>query len=237
MRCGAHSIAPGSPCGRPDDGRTAGRTVTVRPFGDRAFLIELEQRRDPALIARSRAIADAWESRDLGPAVPAYASVVVRFDPERTPYADALGVATELLEAGIDPVETASGSFLEVETRYDGPDLEETAERSGLDVDALVALHAATTYTAWFLGFLPGFAYLGPLDPRIVAPRRASPRARVPAGTIAIADGQSAIYPTDSPGGWQLIGSADPSALALFDPTRDPPTRIRAGDRIRFVPR
>ena len=208
--------------------------MSVRPFGDRAFLIELEQRRDPALVARSRAIADAWEARGLGPAVPAYASTVVRFDPARTSYADARRAAETIAAESLTLPDPAPGALVEVPARYDGPDLAETAARSGLDVAALVALHAADTYTAWFLGFMPGFAYLGPLDPRIVAPRRASPRSRVPAGAIAIADGQTAIYPADSPGGWQLIGSTD---LRLFDPARDPIARIRAGDRVRFVPR
>lgn len=208
--------------------------MSVRPFGDRAFLIELEQRRDPALVARSRAIADAWEARGLGPAVPAYASAVVRFDPARTSYADARRAAETIAAESLTLPDPAPGALVEVPARYDGPDLAETAARSGLDVAALVALHAAGTYTAWFLGFMPGFAYLGPLDPRIVAPRRASPRSRVPAGAIAIADGQTAIYPADSPGGWQLIGSTD---LRLFDPARDPIARIRAGDRVRFVPR
>lgn len=216
----------------PDDpgGPTA---VSIRPFGDRAFLLELEQRRDPGLVARSRALADAWEARGLGPAIPAYASVVVHFDPGRIPYADARGVAEELVHAVAVPPATAPGSIIVVPVRYDGPDLAETAERSDLSVDELIALHAATTYTAWFLGFMPGFAYLGPLDPRIVAPRRPSPRSRVPAGAVAVADGQTAIYPAVSPGGWQLIGSTD---VRPFDPAGDPPARIRAGGRVRFVP-
>lgn len=208
--------------------------MTVRPFGDRAFLIELEQRRDPALVARSRAIADAWEARGLGPAVPAYASAVVRFDPERTSYADALRAAETIAIESVALPEASPGAVIDVPARYDGPDLAETAARSGLDPAELIALHAAGSYTAWFLGFMPGFAYLGPLDARIIAPRRAAPRSSVPAGTIAIADGQTAIYPADSPGGWQLIGSTD---LRLFDPAGDPAARIRAGDRIRFVPR
>jgi len=207
--------------------------VSVRPFGDRAFLIELEQRRDPALVARSRAIADAWEARGLGPAVPAYASTLVRFDPARTSYADARGVA-ETLAADLSVLpEPAPGPIVLVPVRYDGPDLVLTAARSGVAVDTLIALHAAATYTAWFVGFLPGFAYLGPLDPRIVAPRRPSPRPRVPAGAVAVADGQTAIYPADSPGGWQLIGSTD---LRCFDPSRDRAALIQAGDRVRFVP-
>lgn len=207
--------------------------MTVRPFGDRAFLIELEQRRDPALVARSRAVADAWEARGLGPAVPAYASAVVRFDPARTPYADALLAAETIAAESVALPEVARGALIEIPAHYDGPDLAETAARSGLEVAALIALHAAGTYTAWFLGFMPGFAYLGPLDPRIVAPRRPSPRSRVPAGAVAVADGQTAIYPAESPGGWQLIGSTD---VRPFDPAGDPPARIRAGDRVRFVP-
>jgi len=207
--------------------------VSVRPFGDRAFLIELEQRRDPALVARSRALADAWEARGLGPAVPAYASAVVSFDPARTPYLEAQRAAELLDSEAIALPEPPAGALIVVPVRYDGPDLAETAARSGLAVDALVALHTAGTYTAWFLGFMPGFAYLGPLDPRITAPRRSSPRSRVPAGAVAVADGQTAIYPADSPGGWQLIGSTD---LRPFDPHGDPPSGIRAGDRVRFVP-
>lgn len=207
--------------------------MSVRPFGDRAFLIELEQRRDPELVARSRAIADAWEARGFGTAIPAYASAVVSFDPARTPYLEALRAAEALDREPIALPDPASGALVLVPVRYDGPDLAETAARSGLAIDALIALHTAGTYTAWFLGFMPGFAYLGPLDPRIIAPRRSSPRSRVPAGSVAVADGQTAVYPADSPGGWQLIGSTD---LRPFDADGDPVSRIRAGDRVRFVP-
>ena len=103
-----------------------------------------------------------------------------------------------------------------------------------VSVDQLVALHAGREYTAYFLGFLPGFAYCGRLDPRIVAPRLARPRERVPAGSVAVADGQTAVYPLTSPGGWRLIGRTD---IAMFDAGAAEPVRIRAGDRLRFVPR
>ena len=95
-----------------------------------------------------------------------------------------------------------------------------------------VALHSGRTYRAFFLGFLPGFAYCGVLDPRIVAPRLVRPRERVPAGSVAIADGQTSVYPFDSPGGWRLIGRTD---ARVFDSTREPPALIRPGDRVRFV--
>ena len=89
-------------------------------------------------------------------------------------------------------------------------------------------------YTAIFLGFLPGFAYCGRLDPRIVAPRLERPREKVSAGAVAVADGQTAVYPFASPGGWRLIGSTD---VPMFDPKAAEPSRLRAGDRVRFVPR
>jgi len=126
------------------------------------------------------------------------------------------------------------GRDVEIPTHYDGPDLRETAERSRLTVDELVALHSGRVYRAFFLGFLPGFAYCGVLDPRIVAPRLVRPRERVPAGSVAIADGQTSIYPFDSPGGWRLIGRTD---VRVFDATREPPAFIRPGDRVRFVAR
>jgi KipI family sensor histidine kinase inhibitor len=131
-------------------------------------------------------------------------------------------------------VETEGGRVVEIPTRYDGPDLVDTAECSKVSVDDLIRLHTGREYRAFFLGFLPGFAYCGPLDPRIVAPRLSRPRERVPRGSVAIADGQTSVYPFESPGGWRLIGHTDAS---VFDSTRDPPVLIRAGDRVRFVAR
>jgi len=181
--------------------------------------------------ARARALADAWESQGRGPAVPTYASVVVRFDPLRLAPADAEREVMRLAQAHGHAVKEG-GRLVEIPTHYDGPDLLETAERSRLSVEELVALHTGREYRAFFVGFLPGFAYCGVLDPRIVAPRLLSPRARVPAGSVAIADGQTSIYPFDSPGGWRLIGRTD---VRLFDSTNQPPVLIRSGDRVRFV--
>jgi inhibitor of KinA len=124
------------------------------------------------------------------------------------------------------------GREIEIPTQYDGADLLETAERSNVSIEELVALHSGRVYRAFFLGFLPGFAYCGVLDPRIVAPRLVRPRERVPAGSVAIADGQTSIYPFDSPGGWRLIGRTD---VRIFDGAREPPALIRPGDRVRFI--
>lgn len=207
--------------------------MTLRPFGDAAFLLELEQRIDPAIVGRARAIADAWEVRGLGPAIPAYASVVLTFDPRRTSYADARAVASALAETPAGAVSAAGGRLIEIPAVYGGHDLADVAARSAMTTDELIAAHSGAVYWAFFLGFMPGLAYCGMLDPRIDAPRLETPRARVPAGSIGIANGQTVIYPFESPGGWRLIGR---TSLVMFDPRRDPAALIAPGDRVRFVP-
>lgn len=206
--------------------------MRASPFGDSAVLIELEQRVEIGIVAQARAIADAWEGAGLGTAVPAYASVLARFDPLTLSPDEALARARTLAGATRGASSNGRGRAIEVPTTYDGPDLDEVATLSGLSRGELIAAHTSREYTAFFLGFMPGFAYCGTLDPRITAPRLASPRARVAAGSVAVADGQTAIYPFDSPGGWRLIGRTE---LALFDADGDPPSLIQAGDRLRFV--
>lgn len=211
-------------------------TPRVIPFGESALLVELGDAFREDEVSWARAIADQWETvLRYGPAVPAYASVLLRFDPLRVRPAEAEKSANSILSQGLESAarpEDQPHRVIEVPTTYDGPDLAETAERSRLSIAELVALHSGREYTAYFLGFMPGFAYCGRLDPRIVAPRLERPRERVPAGSVAIADGQTAVYPLGSPGGWRLIGRTD---LVMFDPNADDPVRIRAGDRVRFV--
>jgi KipI family sensor histidine kinase inhibitor len=182
-------------------------------------------------VARARALADAWESAGHGLAVPTYASVLLRFDPLVLDPAAAEREARDAATRGV-VVDARPSRTIEIPTVYDGPDLADTAARSSLSVDDLIALHARREYLAFFVGFMPGFAYCGTLDQRIVAPRLERPRERVPAGSVAIAGGQTAVYPLDSPGGWRLIGR---TAVVMFDATRDRPTLVSAGDRVRFV--
>ncbi len=117
--------------------------------------------------------------------------------------------------------------------RYDGPDLDEVARLTGLSPEEVAARHVQAEYVVGFLGFAPGFAYLLGGDERLRVERRAEPRERVPAGSVALAGPYSGIYPRESPGGWQLIGS---TTAVLFDATRDPPALLSPGDRVRFVP-
>ena len=115
----------------------------------------------------------------------------------------------------------------------DGPDLANVALHSGLTEQQVVELHASVEYVVWFLGFQPGFPYLGGLPERLAMPRHAEPRLRVPAGSVGIGGAQTGVYPLATPGGWQLLGR---TPLALFDPLRQEPVLLRAGDRVRFVP-
>lgn len=119
-----------------------------------------------------------------------------------------------------------------VEVVYDGIDLDEVASLTGISATEVIRLHAAPTYTVAFLGFSRGFPYLVGLDERLVVPRLASPRTRVPAGSIAVGGPFTGIYPASSPGGWRLIGHTD---AVLFDERRDPPSVLAPGDRVRFV--
>ena len=113
-----------------------------------------------------------------------------------------------------------------------GSDLDEVARHTGLSREQVITLHSAGEYTVYFLGFLPGFAYLGGMDKRLATPRRKEPRVTVPAGSVGIGGEQTGIYPAVSPGGWLLIGH---TSMRLFDPARDPPSLLLPGDTVRFT--
>jgi KipI family sensor histidine kinase inhibitor len=120
-----------------------------------------------------------------------------------------------------------------VPVRYDGADLAEVADRCGLEVDDVVALHSGARYTVGFCGFLPGFSYLVGLDMRLHLPRRDTPRTSVPAGAVAIASEFTAVYPSPSPGGWHLLGTTD---AVMWDDARDVPALLPPGVSVRFEP-
>jgi KipI family sensor histidine kinase inhibitor len=211
------------------------RFPRVLPVGDAAATLELGDAIDPALNARVRAVDRALSERPfpgLCEAVPAYRSLLVLFDPGRVPAGE---VADRLLglaaEEGLTAPEPARHRIPVVYGGEAGPDLDAVARHCGLAPREVVSLHGSLQYTAYLVGFTPGFAYLGLLPEALDTPRRATPRVRVPVGAVAIAGRQTAVYPSASPGGWNLIGRTD---VRCFDPDRDPPVRIAAGDRVRF---
>jgi len=214
----------------------------IAPFGDAALLVTFGDRADPRVTAQAGAVARLLEERRsllpaLGRAVPAHATVLVPFDPlnlDARAAADLVRDAVRAMTGTSAP--DAAGDAIEIPVHYggpDGPDLEEVAERHGMSPADVVELHAGARYRVLFLGFAPGFAYLGGLPDAIATPRRPSPRERVPAGSVGIAGEQTGVYPLSMPGGWNLIGRTD---AVLFDPQRAEPALLRPGAPVRFVP-
>jgi inhibitor of KinA len=220
----------------------------VEPFGDAALLVVLGEHVDQAVNDRVHRLAFGLDLRaarmpGLGVPVPAYASVLVPFDPSvlaedavRGVIADALRAAGEAVAAKEPAAAADLGPMTHVPVHYGGaggPDLAEVAARTGLSEDDVVRLHAGAEYRVFCVGFVPGFPYLGMLPEELALPRRSTPRLRVPAGSVAIAGRQTGIYPSDTPGGWHVIGRTD---LSAWDPHRDPPALLEPGARVRFVP-
>lgn len=214
----------------------------IRPLGDAAWLVEFATVPDLEANAKAHRLAatlaitlegdPAWGEPLVG-----IAGVMVPFDAlaiapsaARTRLAAILRTAATIPEAS----EPSAGDPVEIAVHYgggDGPDLEEVASRLGLAPEEVVRRHVAGSYRVLAVGFIPGLAYLGPLDPALQLPRRSEPRTRIPAGSVAIATSMTTIFPTDSPAGWHIIGRTD---AQLWDPASDPPTPFTPGRRVRF---
>ena len=206
----------------------------IFPFGDTALVCEAPA---PATLDCQRRVwAAAQAARDwphVLEVVPGMNNLTIVFDPLET---DSDTLADRLRSAwdatGNAP---ATGHEVEVPVQYGGefgPDLAAVALHTGLSVQEVVQRHAGGDYIVFFLGFQPGFAYMGGLHESLHTPRRAEPRLEVPAGSVGIGGAQTGLYPAVSPGGWQLIGRTE---LPLFDPARTPPTLLQPGDRVRFT--
>lgn len=206
--------------------------------GDSAVTVEFPPRIAPEINARVLALANAVRRR-LGPVlrdvVIGYCTVTVFFDPLAV---DAAWIEGEL-EAALGDLpdrEDVPRAVVDVPVCYGGefgPDLEDVAAFGACSADDVVALHASVAYTVYLVGFVPGFAYMGEVNARIASPRRPSPRTAVPAGSVAIAGGQTGIYPAVTPGGWNIIGR---TPVKPYDPSRAAPFLFQPGDRVRFRP-
>jgi len=166
---------------------------------------------------------------------PAYASLLVDFNPLETTYADLEAEIILRLPESEEEAPFPACQF-EVPVCYGlgfGPDLGAVSAHCGFTVEQVIERHFATEYRVYFIGFSPGFPYLGGMDPALATPRLESPRKSVPAGSVAIGGNQTGIYPLSSPGGWRVIGR---TPLRLFDPRRQPPALFQMGDRVRFRP-
>jgi KipI family sensor histidine kinase inhibitor len=166
--------------------------------------------------------------------VPGMRDLVVHVDPLRCVVDEIERALLADSDDPLAPMHRTHPAVVEIPVTYggdDGPDLAEVADACGLSAAEVCERHAAAEYVVCFVGFLPGFPYLGLLDPALRVPRRRTPRPRVPAGSVAIAGEYTGVYPWASPGGWHLIGRTD---VTLFDLDADPPARLAPGNRVRF---
>lgn len=204
--------------------------IRIHPLGDTALFAELGTRLDTALNTRAIALAAALKRRrDVRQAVAGAAGLTVQFDPDLVTY-DALAGAVRRLASKRPPMEEP-GRLHRIPVVYDGPDLKAVASTLRLSPQQVVELHGRPIYRAFMVGFVPGWAYLGPLPDELALPRLTTPRTQVPAGSVAIAGQMTGIYPLATPGGWHLIGR---TSVRLFVPDSDPPSLFRAGDRVKF---
>jgi len=212
-------------------------SIRIAAAGDAAWLLEWPSGIDPAISARAVVLADL--ARQLHPAVRdavvGYCSLTVYFDPLRID-GDDLESQLRRLADDLPEVSENDGAEFDVEVCYGGefgPDLTDVAARAGVREADVIALHARRTYRVYVVGFIPGFPYMATVDERLALPRRATPRMRVPAGSVAIAAGQTGIYPRETPGGWHLIGRTH---VKPYDRSRADPFLFKPGDRVRFHP-
>lgn len=210
----------------------------ILPAGDSALVVEFGDAIDARVNARVRQLQRALEASGctgLVELVPTYRSLMVHYDPMACSHGMIAALVTEA--AGHLPDDFREPArVVEIPVLYgggEGPDLGDVAARAGLREEEVIGLHAGADYLVFMIGFMPGFPYLGGLPPAIATPRLATPRTRVPAGSVGIAGAQTGIYPSESPGGWRLIGR---TPVRLFDARLDPPALLQAGDHLRFVP-
>ncbi len=209
--------------------------LRAHSLGDSAVTIAFGTERSAELLERIHAAARSLEAARIPhveDVVPAYLALTVFYDALHTSYDE---IAKKLLDACERPTHL-SGEVAEsrdhlISVRYDGIDLDAVAAATGLSAGEVIERHSGQAYTVDLLGFVPGFGYLSELDPALRLPRRSEPRPRVTAGSVAIAAAQTAVYPLDTPGGWHIIGRTE---TVMFDPAREPPALLRAGDTVRF---
>jgi len=223
-------------------GTTTRSLPRIVALGDAAVLAEFSQTLDLAVNARIQQLARAIRARKapwIRDVVPAMGTLAIHIDPaSREPDFSARDAAVELINGCLEtlaPEPDEPARLVELPVCHDAefaPDLPEVAKLCGLSAEAVINLHCASPHRVLMVGFVPGHPYIGGLDPALSVPRRATPRTKISAGSIAIANAQTVVYPFVTPGGWNIIGR---TPLRVFDATREPPALMQPGDHVAFV--
>jgi KipI family sensor histidine kinase inhibitor len=209
-----------------------------QPASDQSLLVSFGQEITRAANEQVRKLVRLLELEPIAAVRnlhPAYCSLLIKFDPLRTSHEELQAILVEYFDR-LEKLDLPAPRTVEIPVCYGdefGPDLADLCNLHSLSAQEAIQLHSASPYTVYFLGFVPGFAYLGELPSRLVTPRLASPRKIVPAGSVGIAGSQTGVYPFATPGGWRLIGR---TPLQIFRPDREHLSLLAIGDRVRFVP-
>ena len=211
---------------------------TISPVGDCAISIDFGQVIDPKINRQIRQIIEQIKGLQLDgiiELVPTYCALLVQYDAMVYSYSDICRILEPTLQESVTDSANELVTIIEIPTVYGGefgPDLGFVASYNHLSEAEVVSIHSGTDYLVYMLGFIPGFTYLGGVDPRIATPRLSSPRILIPAGSVGIAGEQTGTYPSDSPGGWQIIGR---TPVTMYDMSKEQAALLQAGDYVRYV--
>ena len=214
------------------------QNIKILTAGDASLLVEFGKEINPEINRKIAATVQLMREQHIEGVVdviPSFCALLINYDPRVIGYEEIKGRIKDLLRVEIKAGDEKKKIF-EIPVCYGGkfgPDIATIAEHAGLTEAEVIEIHSSRDYLIYMLGFLPGFCYLGGLDERIFTPRLASPRLKIDAGSVGIGGSQTGIYPLDSPGGWQLMGK---TPVKTYDPDREVPILVEAGDYIRFVP-
>ena len=212
---------------------------TISPVGDCAISIDFGQVIDPKINRQIRQVIEQIKVLQLDgiiELVPTYCALLVQYDAMVYSYSDICRILEPTLQESVTDSANELVTIVEIPTVYGGefgPDLGFVASYNHLSEAEVVSIHSGTDYLVYMLGFIPGFTYLGGMDPRIATPRLSSPRTLIPAGSVGIAGEQTGTYPSDSPGGWQIIGR---TPVTMYDMSKEQAALLQAGDYVRYVP-
>lgn len=212
---------------------------TISPVGDCAISIDFGQVIDPKINRHIRQTIEQIQALQLDgiiELVPTYCALLVQYDAMLYSYADMCHIIEPIFSESVTDNDNEKVTVIEIPTVYGGefgPDLGFVASHNNLSEEEVIAIHSGTDYLVYMLGFIPGFTYLGGMDLRIATPRLSSPRTLIPAGSVGIAGEQTGTYPSDSPGGWQIIGR---TPVTMYDMSKEQAALLSAGDYVRYVP-